>query len=128
MRVKCPNCLHNLDLPEPKGNEALVCPDCQARFDKDGNPLPVPTAARAPLPVTPVQRRGMVPYEIDPIEYEEERRERQEERQERRETRDFRRDDRFDVREERQETKERNLFAIIGFSLELCCLLFVSGG
>jgi hypothetical protein len=128
MHVKCPSCLHNLDLPEPADDAPLTCPDCQARFGRDGKLVPL---APAPIPrhqpVSPI-RRGYAPLAIDPEEYEEERQERREERQERREEREYRRDDRGDRREDRHESKERNPLAIVGFSISLASLLLAAGG
>jgi hypothetical protein len=128
MHVKCPSCLHNLDLPEPTDDAPLTCPDCQARFGRDGKLIPM---APAPIPrhqpVSPI-RRGYAPLAIDPEEYEEERQERREERQERREEREYRKEDRYDRREDKQENKERNPLAIVGFSIALTSLLLASGG
>jgi hypothetical protein len=114
MRVKCPHCLHNLDLPAAAGEGPLTCPDCHEPFSAGA-----PTFRAAP-PVAVVRRAAFAPA-LDPEEYEEER-------QERRELRAFRHEERTDWRDERREGKERNTPAVIGFALGLACLLLTGGG
>ncbi len=131
MRMKCPACLHNLELPD--GQAAHTCPDCQARFDAAGallDPVPAPRAG----PISPSVPRNLTPYARDLQEVEsrqherdERRHERHEEREFRRDERDFRRDDWRDTREDRVEHKERNALAIVGLALGACAFLMVLG-
>jgi hypothetical protein len=128
LHIKCPSCLHNLDLAEPSGDGPLTCPDCQARFDRQGQPVdPVPAPARD-YPVVASSPNRLTPYARDLEEYEGEKQERREERDFRRDVRGFRRDDMTDDREERVEGKERNVLAIVGLALATCAFLLVGGG
>jgi hypothetical protein len=129
LRIKCPACLHNVELPEPQDEGPLTCPDCQARFDLTGRLIPVTPAPLRHMPVAPISRRGaLAQFAMDPEEYDEQRLERKERRQERREIREFRREDRYDIREERKENKEKNNMAIVGFAIGLCALVVALSG
>jgi len=128
LHIKCPSCLHNLDLVEPSGDGPLTCPDCQARFDRQGQPVdPVPAPGRD-YPVVASGPNRLTPYARDIEEYEGEKQERREERDFRRDVRGFRRDEMTDDREDRVEGKERNVLAIVGLALATCAFLLVAGG
>lgn len=134
MRIKCPACLHNLDFPDENGDGPFNCPDCSARFDRNGARLDQQDMRPVPV-VSPVRSRALSPYMLDPGEYEEVVQERRERRVERHEDRDFRRTQReiireemLDERDDRRESKDKNGMAIGAFAISLCTGLLLSGG
>jgi hypothetical protein len=125
MRIKCPHCIHNIDVATPIAGEPIACPDC-GEWIRRGNALAPVQQRRRRAMSAPVSRGRVDRYDLEA--YEEEWQERREERQERREERLHRREERDDWRESRRDEKERNGFAIGGFCVVLACLLFVGGG
>src|SRR5205085_1748001 len=100
LRIKCPSCLHNLELPEPEGDTPLTCPDCQSLFDRTGRPIaPIPVPSPN-YPVVAGGPRAIAPYSRDLEDYEADKQERRERRQDRHDDRDFRRDKREYLRDE----------------------------
>jgi hypothetical protein len=122
MRLKCPHCSHAVVI-ESNTSGPVACPDCGLSL-RGNNPM-VPVGSH-PVNRAVARRRGAVPF--DPEEYQAERQERHEEREERRDERLFRREERDDYRDDRREEKDRNGFAIAGFSIALACLLLIAGG
>jgi hypothetical protein len=116
MRVKCPQCIHNVDV-EPGEGGPFCCPDCGALFRRGGLFPVAPRRERANARPVPIARRSHL-QEVEELE----------ERQERSERREFRRECRQDRREDRRDDRERNLLAIAGFCVGLASLVLVLGG
>ncbi len=134
MRIKCPACLHNHDGLLPWEGDLYTCPDCRARFDRNGvvfnsSPMqlarPVRRPKRPPLDVLPLEVQWPT---IDPVEREELRQERREEREQRRFNRQVTRSEWQERQTERQESKDANVPAILALALSLCPLLLITGG